>query len=228
SAAVLLAVQGDVSAAADDSLPLGFVVLDIRPLAPCLPFAWHFTWAETCALVCALHGVSVPQRECLCCMRTVASVSYFPFLPLFSLLFLAQHTQFSAKGRAKANPHAMSSIPDELFGRWLLTTYNGQDLASLGFMLFPMRLEPDGNMVFMQIEVINHLSGSLEYRDGMLFGEIISTMADGEDDILVELEDALGDGFESGMHVFVEEAILTFSHAANTFLFVADNDSSQQ
>ncbi|RNC52762.1 hypothetical protein TcCL_ESM09972 [Trypanosoma cruzi] len=50
SAAVLLAVQGDASAAADDSLPLGSVVLDIRPLAPSLSFARHFRCAETCAL----------------------------------------------------------------------------------------------------------------------------------------------------------------------------------
>ncbi|ESL09373.1 hypothetical protein TRSC58_02905 [Trypanosoma rangeli SC58] len=50
NAAVLLAVQGDVLAASDGALPLRFVVLDIRPLAPSLPFTWHFTWAEICAL----------------------------------------------------------------------------------------------------------------------------------------------------------------------------------
>ncbi|RNF04745.1 hypothetical protein TraAM80_04887 [Trypanosoma rangeli] len=50
NAAVLLAVQGDVLAAGDGALPLRFVVLDIRPLAPSLPFTWHFTWAEICAL----------------------------------------------------------------------------------------------------------------------------------------------------------------------------------
>ncbi|KEG11145.1 hypothetical protein DQ04_02931000 [Trypanosoma grayi] len=53
NAVVMLAVQGDVPAAAPAACgrPLvRFVVLDIRPLAPNLPFAWHFTWAEVCAL----------------------------------------------------------------------------------------------------------------------------------------------------------------------------------
>ncbi|PWV16278.1 hypothetical protein C3747_24g71 [Trypanosoma cruzi] len=110
SAAVLLAVQGDASAAADDSLPLGSVVLDIRPLAPSLSFAPHFRCAETCALVCALHGVSVPQRECLCCMCTVASVSSLPFL--LSLFFFAvlraAYTIFSeGKGNSQSARHVV-------------------------------------------------------------------------------------------------------------------------
>ncbi|RNF13174.1 uncharacterized protein Tco025E_06303 [Trypanosoma conorhini] len=50
NAAVLLAVQGGASAAGDGASPLRFVVLDVRPLAPSLPFTWHFTWAEICAL----------------------------------------------------------------------------------------------------------------------------------------------------------------------------------
>lgn len=51
NAVVLLSLQGDVSAASADDLPtLKFVVLDIRSLTPSLPFAWHFTWAEICAL----------------------------------------------------------------------------------------------------------------------------------------------------------------------------------
>ncbi|ORC87763.1 uncharacterized protein TM35_000201720 [Trypanosoma theileri] len=51
---VLLAVQIDgtavTSSSTGDSSLLRFVVLDIRPLSPNLPFSWHFTWGEVCAL----------------------------------------------------------------------------------------------------------------------------------------------------------------------------------
>ncbi|EKF28586.1 hypothetical protein MOQ_007664, partial [Trypanosoma cruzi marinkellei] len=220
SAAVLLAVQGDVSAAADDSLPLGFVVLDIRPLAPCLPFAWHFTWAETCALVCALHGVSVPQRECLCCMCTVASVSYFPFLPLFSLLFLAQHTQFSAKGRAKANPHAMSSAPDELFGKYRMLIFNGRDLSQED-RAFKIKFTKWENDVEVRAVVVNVMSGYMEYRDGKLTGGMASTLSLGRP-FLMEVEDFLRSGFAAGMEVFIEGEVMTLSCGEDALLLVAE------
>ncbi|KAH9599355.1 hypothetical protein LSM04_007368 [Trypanosoma melophagium] len=51
---VLLAVQingdGVTSLNVGESSLLRFVVLDIRPLSPNLPFSWHFTWGEVCAL----------------------------------------------------------------------------------------------------------------------------------------------------------------------------------
>ncbi|CBH11179.1 hypothetical protein, conserved [Trypanosoma brucei gambiense DAL972] len=48
---VTLAVQArkDVGAGAQTKL-MDFVVLDLRPLSPNIPFQWHFTWGEVCAL----------------------------------------------------------------------------------------------------------------------------------------------------------------------------------
>nr|CCD11915.1 unnamed protein product [Trypanosoma congolense IL3000] len=50
-AVVTLAIQRECIEGKDiSSQTLGFVVLDVRPLSPEVPFLWHFTWAEVCAL----------------------------------------------------------------------------------------------------------------------------------------------------------------------------------
>ncbi|PBJ71418.1 hypothetical protein TcG_07309 [Trypanosoma cruzi] len=120
----------------------------------------------------------------------------------------------------------MSSIPDELFGRWLLTTFNGLDLSDQGGP-FMMELEPAGELVDFSIQVTNVLSGTLEYRDGKLYGRLISTRMLGPP-LHMEIEEAFGDGFEAGMEVLIEEATMTFSQGGNTFFFVAQPDSAQQ
>ncbi|EKF28715.1 hypothetical protein MOQ_007529 [Trypanosoma cruzi marinkellei] len=161
----------------------------------------------------------------VCCMCTVASVSYFPISSSFFLVF-AQHTQFSAKGRRKANPHAMSSVPDELFGRWLMTTFNGTDLSHHEGP-FLMKLEPAGGLVHVSIQVSNVMNGNMECRDGKLYGQLISTRMLGPP-LHMTIELALGTGFENGMAFSIEGAMLTFSQGENTFVFVAGTDSAQE
>ncbi|KAF8289882.1 hypothetical protein TcBrA4_0134940 [Trypanosoma cruzi] len=121
----------------------------------------------------------------------------------------------------------MSSIPDELFGRWLLTTFNGLDLSDQGYQPCSMSLEPSGDRVEIFIEIVNIMSGTLEYRDGTLTGPLISTMIAGEG-LLEGIEEAFAAGIEAGMEVLIEEATMTFSQGGNTFFFVAQPDSAQQ
>ncbi|KAF8302162.1 hypothetical protein TcYC6_0048470 [Trypanosoma cruzi] len=120
----------------------------------------------------------------------------------------------------------MSSIPDELFGRWGMTTFNGLDLSDQGGP-FMMSLEPAGGLVQFRIQVTNMLSGTLEYRDGRLYGYLISTRMLGPP-LHMQIEEAFGVGFEFGMDVLFEEATMTFSQGGNSFVFVAQPDSAQQ
>ncbi|EAN92547.1 hypothetical protein TcCL_Unassigned03217 [Trypanosoma cruzi] len=120
----------------------------------------------------------------------------------------------------------MSSIPDELFGNWLLTTFNGLDLSDQGGP-FLMLLEPAGGLVYLDIQITNILNGLLEYRDGQLYGHLVSTRMLGPP-LHMQIEQAFGAGFEAGMNVLIEEAGMIFSQGGNTFFFVAQTDSSQQ
>ncbi|CCW63923.1 unnamed protein product [Phytomonas sp. EM1] len=40
------------------------IVLDVRPISPSIPFFWHFTWAEICALGQLNRGGQVTRTDC--------------------------------------------------------------------------------------------------------------------------------------------------------------------
>ncbi|RNC52761.1 hypothetical protein TcCL_ESM09971 [Trypanosoma cruzi] len=154
-------------------------------------------------------------------MCTVASVSSLPFLlSLFFLRFCAQHTQFSAKGRVTANPHAMSSIPDGLFGMYRMIFFNGLDLRN-EVRQFKMRFSSAQNDVEVRALVVNVMSGFMEYRDGKLTGGMASTLSLGPP-FFMEMENFLRTGFAAGMYFRLDGDLLTLVHGEDVLLLTAE------
>lgn len=74
------------------------VVLDVRPLTPAIPFSWHLSWGE----VCAIGQVVAGERTVLFKAGHVPAACLEPCDALSSLLFPTVNTVLLSEGQAVA------------------------------------------------------------------------------------------------------------------------------
>ncbi|KAF8289942.1 hypothetical protein TcBrA4_0136030 [Trypanosoma cruzi] len=114
----------------------------------------------------------------------------------------------------------MSSIPDGLFGSWLLTMFNGLDLRN-EVRRFKMRFSRAQNDVEVRALVVNVMSGFMEYRDGKLTGGMASTLSLAPP-FFMGIENFLRNGFAAGMDVRLEGDVLTLVHGEDVLVLTAE------
>ncbi|RNE96881.1 uncharacterized protein Tco025E_09612 [Trypanosoma conorhini] len=119
----------------------------------------------------------------------------------------------------------MAADAKTLFGKYALSKLNGKGAEKGEWDVPSLTLEADGDKVRVHAKVANTMNGTLRYENGRLTGMLMSTMMMGPP-FHMDVERALGAGFEQGMRVSREGDTLTLSHDKDTLVFVVDSSAA--
>ncbi|ORC87764.1 uncharacterized protein TM35_000201730 [Trypanosoma theileri] len=95
---------------------------------------------------------------------------------------------------------------------------NGKEVGKSEGNAPTLQFESEGDKLRVSAKVANSMNGVLSYKNGKLTGMLMSTRMMGPP-FQMDVERALGQGFEAGMHVKREGGTLTLSHGNDTLEF---------
>ncbi|ESL07415.1 hypothetical protein TRSC58_04895 [Trypanosoma rangeli SC58] len=119
----------------------------------------------------------------------------------------------------------MADDAKTLFGTYALSKLNGKGIAKGEWDVPSLTLVADGDNVRVHANVSNTMNGILSYENGRLTGMLMTTMMMGPP-FHMDVERALGAGFEKGMRALREGDTLTLSHDGDTLVFVVDGSAA--
>ncbi|RNF04748.1 hypothetical protein TraAM80_04890 [Trypanosoma rangeli] len=119
----------------------------------------------------------------------------------------------------------MADDAKTLFGTYALSKLNGKGVTKGEWDVPSLTLVEDGDKVRVHVNVSNIMNGVLSYENGRLTGMLMTTMMMGPP-FHMDVERALGVGFEKGMRASREGDRLTLSHGEDTLVFVVDGSTA--
>ncbi|KAH9599256.1 protein of unknown function DUF306 [Trypanosoma melophagium] len=118
-----------------------------------------------------------------------------------------------------ADKHANAFV-----GKYVLTRLNGKEGEKNQWDAPTLQFESEGDKLRVFANVANSMNGLLSYENGKLTGMLMSTRKMGPP-FLMDVERALFQGFEGGMHVTREGGALKLSHGNDTLEFTVDESA---
>lgn len=113
---------------------------------------------------------------------------------------------------------------DAFVGKYVLTRLNGKEVGKNEGNAPTLQFESEGDKLRVFAKVANSMRGVLSYEGGKLTGMLMSTRMMGPP-FEMDVERAIAQGFESGMHVTREGGALTLSHGDDTLEFTVDKSA---